>query len=101
MRSVTASRRGASGAAINLNSVRLSAQNVSGGSRIRTSPNVISADQGIGEFTGGALVTEKGDRYEARNEWMGPFDFRNTLHWNLPILSGTKISLVAFQSNRF
>ncbi len=55
----------------------------------------------LGEFTGGALVTEKGDRYEARNEWMGPFDFRNTLHWNLPILSGTKISLVAFQSNRF
>ena len=55
----------------------------------------------LGEFTGGALVTEKGDRYEARNEWMGPFDFRNTLHWNEPILSGTKISLVAFQSNRF
>ena len=55
----------------------------------------------LGTFTGGALVTEKGDRYEARNEWMGPFDFRDTLHWNLPILSGTKHSLVAFQSNRF
>ena len=55
----------------------------------------------LGTFTGGALLTEKGDRYEARNEWMGPFDFRETLHWNEPILSGTKHSLVAFRSNRF
>ena len=54
----------------------------------------------LGTFTGGELVTEHGEKFEERNKWMGPMDFRDTLHWNLPILSGTKHSLVAFQSDR-
>ncbi len=53
----------------------------------------------MGDFEGGALVTEHGDRYEKRGEWMGPFDFRKTTHSNEPITSGTKHSLVAFQND--
>ena len=54
----------------------------------------------LGDFTGGCLVTEHGDRYEERNKWMGPFDFRNITHWNEPITSGTKHRLVAFSNDR-
>ena len=54
----------------------------------------------LGTFEGGALVTEHGDRYEQRGVWMGPFDFRKVTHWNEPILSGTKHSLIAFSNHR-
>ena len=49
----------------------------------------------LGDFEGGALVFFNGTRYESKNVWMGPFSGQD-LHWNEPITSGSKISIVAY-----
>ena len=41
----------------------------------------------IGDFEGGALLTENGDRYEERGVWHR-YDGARVKHWNKPITGG-------------
>ena len=50
----------------------------------------------LGEFTGGALVLEDGTRFEQRGVWQGPMWGSDVTHFNEPITSGTKYSVVAY-----
>ena len=51
----------------------------------------------LGEFEGGALVLEEiKKRYEEKEMWHGPFLGSEVTHYNEPILSGTKFSVVAY-----
>ena len=50
----------------------------------------------LGEFTGGALVLEDGTRFEQRGVWQGPMWGSAVVHWNEPITSGEKLSVVAY-----
>ena len=49
----------------------------------------------FGDFTGGALCLETGERFEGTRQWHGPFDGTKTLHWNEEH-EGDKYSVVAF-----
>ena len=40
----------------------------------------------FGHYTGGALVFESGERYEAKDVWHGPMQSREFYHWNEEIL---------------
>ena len=40
----------------------------------------------FGHYSGGALVFETGERYEARDVWHGPMQSRDFYHWNEEIL---------------
>ena len=53
----------------------------------------------LGDFTGGALALETGERFEEKGVWHGPFDFTKTTHWVEPF-EGTRHSLVAFSNPR-
>ena len=50
----------------------------------------------LGTFEGGALCFETGERYDQRGVWQGPFLGSDVIHWNEPITSGTKYSVVAY-----
>ena len=50
----------------------------------------------LGEFTGGALVFENGERFEERGVWQGPCYGAEVTHWNEPITAGTKYSVIAY-----
>jgi len=64
----------------------------------------ITAAMFLGSYEGGALLTESGDRFEERNVWH-KYDGSKVLHWNEPILSGVKYSVIlhcnANRPNRF
>ena len=49
----------------------------------------------LGNFEGGALVLETGERFEARRQWFS-FDGAKVSHWNEPITAGRKYSVVAY-----
>lgn len=48
----------------------------------------------LGDFEGGALLTENGDRYERRRVWHR-YDGAKVLHWNEAITGGLKYAVVA------
>ena len=54
----------------------------------------------LGTFEGGALCFETGERYDQRGVWQGPFLGSDVIHWNEPITSGTKYSVVANSRKR-
>ena len=54
----------------------------------------------FGQFEGGALVLEESKkRYEEKEVWHGPFLGSEVTHYNEPIISGTKYSVVAYSRN--
>ena len=51
----------------------------------------------FGQFEGGALVLEESKkRYEEKEVWHGPFLGSEVTHYNEPIISGDKYSVVAY-----
>ena len=51
----------------------------------------------LGHFEGGALVLEESKkRYEEKEVWHGPFLGSEVTHYNEPIISGDKYSVVAY-----
>ena len=53
----------------------------------------------LGDFKGGALRW-KGGSFNKKNTWFGPYDGRTLEHWNDPIISGDKYSIVAYSTEK-
>lgn len=53
----------------------------------------------LGEFEGGALLTETGDRFEERGVWH-KYEGSEVAHWNEPITAGTKYAVVIHNNKR-
>ena len=53
----------------------------------------------LGDFKGGALLTENGDRYEERGVWHR-YDGARVKHWNEPTTSGTKYSVIIHNNSK-
>ena len=53
----------------------------------------------LGDFTGGELCLEDG-RVFSETKKIFTFDNKKVIHWNNPILSGVKFSMIFFWDNR-